>query len=71
MGLGGLSGLRSLVTHCMGQPLPSFDLETPTSVGLVARHSRLYEADLCLNGVLVSSSLFHSSNWQDFLLIDG
>lgn len=55
MVLRGLSGVRSPVTHCMGQPPPSVDLETLTSVGLVACHSRLYEADLCLNSLLVST----------------
>lgn len=55
MGLRGLSGIRGLVTPCMGQPPPSSDLETLTSVGLVACRSRLYEADLCLNSLLVST----------------
>jgi len=53
-----IPGFRSLVTHCMGQSPLSFDLETLTSVGLVACHSRLYEADLCLNSVLVSTLHF-------------
>lgn len=71
MGPRGLPGVRSLVTHCMGQPPPAFDLETLTSVGLVACHSRIYEADLCLNSVLVGTLHFHFSNWQDFFLIVG
>lgn len=67
----GLPGFKSLVTHCMGQSSGSVDLETLTSVGLVACHSRLYEADLCLNSVLVSTLQFHFSIWQDSFLVFG
>lgn len=55
------------MTHCMGQSLVSFDLETLTSVGLVASHRRVYESDLCLISVLMS--IFY--DWQDSSLILG